>query len=107
MPLRLNACALFAVCVLFVSGCGTVANTLWLNDDEGGMRVYGGVRGDWEIIHESSTGSPGTRMDSYSVLLGSLDIPFSAIGDTVTLPLTIPYSILSSTRRPRLAEPTQ
>ena len=36
--------------VVLTSGCGTCANTLWWTPEEGGGRVYGGVRAEWKEI---------------------------------------------------------
>jgi uncharacterized protein YceK len=79
---------------LLMNGCGTTANVLWFNRDEGGMRVYGGVRAEWTVAQESlaaasdpSASSPGP------VWLLIADMPLSAVADTVTLPLTVPVSL--------------
>jgi uncharacterized protein YceK len=62
-----------AATALLAAGCGTYFN---LTNEEG-MRVYGGVRADM-------TGPCGGNV---------LDLPFSAVGDTLTLPVTVPCSL--------------
>jgi uncharacterized protein YceK len=89
MPIRWMPVLWITVIVVMTSGCGTCANTLWFTDDEGGMRVYGGVRADWEAAHRAAKPSPSEPM-----WLPIVDMPFSAVGDTVTLPITIPFSLL-------------
>jgi uncharacterized protein YceK len=67
------------------SGCGTFANTVWWTDDEGGKRVYGGVRAELGQIKEAEGPADAARM--------ALDLPLTVIGDTITLPFTISYSL--------------
>src|SRR5436190_2124808 len=75
--------------VLFTSGCGTVCNTVWWNPDEGGQRAYGGTRADFQVA-TSEFANPKPDASSIdrvaTVSLALLDIPFSAVGDTLTLP---------------------
>src|SRR5689334_714008 len=57
-------------------GCGTFFNTVPVTKSERPQySIYGGVQGD------------------LGPCCNILDLPFSALGDTVTLPITIPYSI--------------
>ena len=84
-----------AAVTFFMGGCGTFANTLWLADFEGGKRPYGGVRADWEMAHEAIDRFPepsGANLCLCTAVLCGIDLPFSAIGDSLTLPLTIPYT---------------
>jgi uncharacterized protein YceK len=88
-----------ALLALLNNGCGTPANTVWLNPGEGGKRVYGGVRVDLQSIETATTGSTGICVGGEEVkdrkrqvgtlLFFALDLPFSAIGDTLTLPYTL------------------
>jgi uncharacterized protein YceK len=62
-------------CGLFLGvalcGCGTMENL------KGGDRaIYGGVRQDFQNVSSGKTGA-------------LLDVPFSVVGDTVTLPVTV------------------
>lgn len=99
-----------AVTAVVLSGCGTVASTLWLSPEEGGQRVYGGVRADCDIIHDASKPDSSKNTNSgATVLLSALDMPFSLVGDTVALPLTITCSLLrpsKTDRDPNWSEPS-
>ena len=91
---RALLCVVVAAASLLPGGCGAVANTCWFNQDEGGMRVYGGVRGDWEVICESFAAASHPEKNSPNpVWLPIVDMPLSAALDTLTLPLTIPISL--------------
>lgn len=91
--------AILAAIALSSAGCGTAANTLWLTPDEGGQRIYGGVRVDLDVAnplaHDSGivreTGpvplTPAERMGHLAFLC--IDLPLSAIGDTLTLPIVL------------------
>jgi uncharacterized protein YceK len=88
-----------ALLALLTGGCVTAANTVWLTPDEGGKRVYGGVRADLKSIETAATGSTGMWVGGEEVrdrkrqvgrlLFLALDLPFSAVGDTLTLPYTL------------------
>jgi uncharacterized protein YceK len=85
---RLPILLLTLVAATLLSGCGTAANTLWFIPEEGGMRVYGGVRADWEAAHRSYP--PDINLPRY---LAIVDMPLSAVGDTLTLPFTVPAAL--------------
>lgn len=102
-----RAAALLIV-VGLLSGCGTVAN-LAVGAREGwkNARIYGGVRRDVQSAEDWLAHSwvPLEKMElqqdlgaAVGVGLVGLDVPFSAIGDTLTLPITIPASIWGSSR---------
>jgi uncharacterized protein YceK len=84
----------FAV-TLLLSGCGTAMNTLYFMPIEGGKSVYGGIKVDWSVMRDCAADAGrseniGDRIDHGSkALLLALDMPFSAVGDTLTLPITI------------------
>ncbi len=97
MPRRSSFTLALAACALG-GGCGTVLN---LEDEH---RVYGGVR--TEAVAGSACLVRGLGLtqpeghDKFSrdtsLMLGAcalLDLPLSAVGDTLTLPLTIPATI--------------
>jgi uncharacterized protein YceK len=71
-------------------GCGTVKNTVLTRPEEGGKIPFGGVREDMEGIKTSEQHSQAARP-----LLCAIDLPFSAIGDVVTLPYTWAYTIIN------------
>jgi len=82
---------LFSVLAVLVltSGCGTFCNTVYFHPYEGGKRVYGGVRGDCEAVERLAV-APATHETEWDrIRLGIFhvfDMPFSALGDTLTLP---------------------
>jgi uncharacterized protein YceK len=77
------------------TGCGTVANTCYFWPGEGGKRVYGGVRAEWETMQQDLY-KPDPLEDGINrwarLGLFTVDLPLSAVGDTLTLPLTVPFS---------------
>ena len=77
--------------VLALSGCGTAANTVFLNELEGGKRAYGGVRTDWEILRER--GESGKRESVSAPVWAAIDMPFSLVADTITLPYIAAYNV--------------
>jgi uncharacterized protein YceK len=80
-----------AFLTLLGSGCGTVANTVWFIPEEGGKRVYGGVKVDLQVAREAlERPVPGKPLAGLWCLI---DLPFSLVGDTITLPYTIPYPL--------------
>lgn len=101
--------AALLIVAAFLSGCGTVAN-LHVGAREGwkNARIYGGVRRDvqsaedwfayrwlplkqWEVMQDLGA--------VVGVGLVGIDVPLSAIGDTLTLPVTIPASIWGSSSK--------
>jgi uncharacterized protein YceK len=96
--MRGRAAACLAAIVLgALSGCGTSLNL------DGDSRVYGGVAQDLQTVGErmvqaSNPSWPGTPGSStgWNVTVGALalaDVPLSLIGDTLTLPFTIPTAL--------------
>ena len=73
-----------------LSGCGTAANTVLLWPEEGGKRAYGGVRADWEMIRER--GEDGNSGKASVPVLAAIDLPFSLVADTITLPYIVAYN---------------
>ena len=86
MPSRI---LLWAVCAgaAVSSGCGTVANTAYLDPYEGGKRVYGGVQVAWDKAANPESQSTWVTAAAYA------DVPLSAIGDTLTLPYTVAVAL--------------
>jgi uncharacterized protein YceK len=74
------------------SGCGTVANTAYLDPYEGGERVYGGVRVAWDKAANPESRSTWVTAAAYA------DVPLSAIGDTLTLPYFLALSLAADRR---------
>ncbi len=80
-----------------LSGCATAANVFWWIPEEGGARVYGGVRAHPESLRGtfSSDSSESAEARHKAVLFAVVDLPLSAAGDTLRLPYTIPASLLN------------
>lgn len=96
--------ALISTCLLSV-GCGTTRNVSRSAISSVGavppaMIVYGGVKSDLNQI-ETAVEDVKRRRASENNLVTNIatatasvvDVPFSAIGDTVTLPVTVPAAI--------------
>jgi uncharacterized protein YceK len=92
----------------FLSGCGTAAN-ISVGAREGWQYapVYGGVRRDVQSAENwvEHTWTWGENLDLQrdlgtvvGVALVGIDVPLSALGDTLTLPITIPAYYLSKSR---------
>jgi uncharacterized protein YceK len=97
---KLIGTAFLAAAVVSLSGCGTMSNAL-LTPEEGGGKIYGGVRMDVEAgpkyIQEGFTPDneiprPASQAPC-SLALGTylmlVDLPLSVVGDTLTLPWII------------------
>jgi uncharacterized protein YceK len=74
--------------LLMSCGCGTFWNTAWATPFDG-QRPYGGVRDDVESARRLVTTpapheTPQAR--ARGTVLALLDVPFSVVGDTLTLP---------------------
>jgi uncharacterized protein YceK len=86
-----KALAQFILAVLALSGCGTLYN---LEESEG--RIYGGVRADLAMsgicVLGAAQENQGAWERTYALALATsilaVDLPLSAAGDTLTLPLT-------------------
>ncbi len=88
---------LAAVATALLGGCGTSLNL------DGDSRIYGGVVGDFQLARErlaqatnpSWPGTPGSS-PAWNLTLSALalaDVPFSLLGDTLTLPFTVPTAL--------------
>ena len=85
-----------------VSGCGTEANFVDVDHVWVSRQVYGGVKWDLksaqDLIHDGcsfkgGTGSGDLGVMALGVSLLALDLPLSALADTLTLPWTIPAAL--------------
>ena len=96
--LAISACLAWILC-----GCGTINNQVMISyggagsgskDDPYRNHVYGGVKLDAQmasfVVSRDEKFSPGERL---LCALYILDIPLSAVGDTLYLPLAIPADI--------------
>src|SRR5262245_48986038 len=71
------------------AGCGTATNNVWLTPIEGGQRVYGGVQVDCEILRDEFREGRESGPRLRTLLFASLDLPLSAVGDTLSLPYAL------------------
>lgn len=69
--------ALLAFIAAITSGCGT-----FMNQRTGDREVYGGVKRDWRDIKAE-------KVPESQALITTLDLPLSAIGDTLCLPFDL------------------
>src|SRR5262249_44683538 len=81
-----------------LSGCGTMGNLWSCCSGSGGERVYGGVYKDVKLVAEGvgrgiHPDEEGPWFPLAAACLMTFDLPLSAIGDTLTLPLTIPATV--------------
>ena len=100
---KASRAAVLWIAALFLCGCGTIANLEtgarqgWTN-----AAIYGGVRRDIQSgekwIDHSWTW--GEKLDIFQdvgsavgVVLVAIDVPLSAVGDTLTLPVTVPIAL--------------
>lgn len=81
------ACVLTAT-TLLLAGCGTFRNLT----EEGALRPYGGVSTDMDEVCDNYERAPNAVISIVGLLGAAVDTPFSAIGDTLTLPYVIPAS---------------
>ena len=93
----MNRNLIASILCLGLCGCGTLHNVAPYGAGE--TRVYGGVRGDLRQAKDSIQGaaqakSLGDFAGNTGVgLLSVLDVPLSAVGDTVTLPVTVKRAV--------------
>jgi uncharacterized protein YceK len=103
---RASRAAALWIAVLFLCGCGTIANLEtgarqgWKN-----VAIYGGVRRDVQSAGKwiDHSWTSGDNLDVFQdigsvvgVVLVGIDVPLSAIGDTLTLPVTVPIYLLNN-----------
>lgn len=105
---RVLRAAVLLFLVGLLSGCGTVAN-LAVGAREGwkNTRIYGGLTrdvqtaGNW-IDHSWTWGKNLNIQQDIGTVVGvvlvGIDMPLSVIGDTLTLPITIPLSLSGTAR---------
>lgn len=100
--------AVLVIAAGLLSGCGTAANiSVGFRDGWQYAPIYGGVRRDVQSAQEWATHSwsSGENVDyiqNVGTVVGlglvGIDVPLSVVGDTITLPLVIPASLLAKPR---------
>jgi uncharacterized protein YceK len=106
-------CFLVLVLLPLASGCGTLSNLgrytgVIILDGTPTERVYGGVWRDLTFAQDDIVGvpRPESRLGRANQLVGAaycllVDLPLSAVGDTLTLPLVLPYALKDGEVFPR------
>jgi uncharacterized protein YceK len=96
MRKRELAATLVTAATLALGGCGTAANVLLLKPEEGGQSIYGGVQADLHSakgyaaeVSDSSDIREQIDGASEALFVAALDLPLSAVADTLTLPWTL------------------
>ncbi|KAF0241902.1 MAG: hypothetical protein FD180_4192 [Planctomycetota bacterium] len=87
---RIRNDLLLAVLLLCESGCGTVCS--FMEGTQQGERslVYGGVRWDAMVVGHMFSGERVHGVNVFWLgLIFLFDLPFSAVADTVTLPIAV------------------
>ena len=90
---------LLLLSTLYAAGCGTLGNTIGIRYPSEHLRVYGGVQLDVEQTQESVAKAKDAKTTNERVeacvglFISTVDMPFSAVADTLTLPFTIPEAI--------------
>jgi len=83
-----------AMYVVWATGCGTVSNIWFRTPKEGAAKMYGGTKMDVEVGQQAWSGAAQSNgLASFAEGVGiatlcTLDLPFSVVGDTLTLPAT-------------------
>ncbi|MFK7853223.1 MAG: YceK/YidQ family lipoprotein [Granulosicoccus sp.] len=84
--------------VFVLNGCGTIGNSVIRAFDEDTCKppvsVYGGVILDGQIIYttiEDGFGKHGYKTPAF--IFAVVDMPLSAVADTLMLPVTIPVHL--------------
>lgn len=94
----------FAIGCLFTIGCGTLRNVSPISAPNTGevapKAIYGGVKHDAIEVRSSirdlrqfPNSQQGLLTNIGKATAHSIDTPISAVGDTITLPVTIPAAI--------------
>jgi uncharacterized protein YceK len=76
-------------------GCMTYSNIAYFGKNSGSgdeKKAYGGVKKDVFLIEENSFNHGSYKeLEGLIAIFAILDLPFTIIGDTFTLPLTVAY----------------
>src|SRR5215218_6195532 len=110
--MRYRSVALGFVIALSPVGCGTVNNLtrplpptkadlekpgpsvplgVWNDDAQKSSRqVYGGVRGEWAELKALRWNDEYSFLNPIAIALYAIDLPLTLVGDTLTLPYTVP-----------------
>jgi uncharacterized protein YceK len=70
--------------ISFLFGCGTMRNLSEQNPEP-----YGGLRHDAKVVRDVFEPKTPRNMPVLMLSIGTIDLPLSLIGDTVTLPIVL------------------
>ena len=90
---RLLAIAFIACSLTSLPSCGTYLDA-FSSSPHDGPRAYGGVRWDFETIDFSNA---GFLVTIYKAIYLLVDVPLSAVADTILLPYTFPRELFHET----------
>jgi uncharacterized protein YceK len=102
---EIRASTLASVVLAFLSGCGTMTNITGLSMGGHYMEPYGGVRlsvdygaDNWQhVVHPTPDAGRVSSLVGTAYDFG-IDLPVSAIGDTLTLPFTLRAALKGESR---------
>src|SRR5262245_59080108 len=90
---RLRSGLLLAL-LLCESGCGTIGSLMAGTEEGERTLIYGGVRVNAVVVAHMFSGESVHGLDVFWIgLVYFLDLPLSAVADTVTLPYTVGVEI--------------
>jgi uncharacterized protein YceK len=103
---RFWSTTLGAAVTVLLGGCGTMANITLSGSPSGGgsMKMYGGVQRDLDIVHDCTTNPDHPKDNAEAICfaaaatVAAVDLPFSVVADTLTLPITIPVALVTQGR---------
>jgi uncharacterized protein YceK len=104
MKLRWAGACIALVGVFNTAGCGTAVNLCMptCENNTPALHIYGGVEADTRLINPepvepvlaAKLDDPVLKIIATTVMVGAfLDLPFSFVADTITLPITFPADV--------------
>ena len=93
------ACVSILIACAFASGCSTAVNHL-AGDPHGAhpIGIFSGVRMDSRLLVNSDSEPESSQWRVPAICYSLLDFPFSAVGDTLLLPLDLANAPDSDTK---------
>jgi uncharacterized protein YceK len=88
MRVSLSAVMAASICLALLPGCGTAQNMTQ------SFEVYGGVKRSVAKLKEKPEETEEVQPKRYPIPVYAADVGLSAIGDTLTLPITLPIQIV-------------
>ena len=85
----LSGLAACAVVIFGLTACGTLDN---FAQTDSPMRPFGGVRNDLKDLQSGTEDGRIIPLSALDRFYSATDLPLSAVGDTLTLPITVPHA---------------